>query len=124
MRMSDEQITLGDLIAALQKAPENVPVYFDWCYMRPTDFNSYRGYYEDLALGYADTPHTRVTAGELLERAESAVGTYMEGYKGGDFKMTKKTVLWVANYGRSTGWAIVGIEADEYSITLKTAMID
>ena len=124
MRMSDKQITLGQLIDALDKVPPSTRVYYDWCRVAPASLNSYRGYYEDLALGYDCRRGAACEAGELLKECRGVVNSYLEGYKGGNFRMTRKTPVWCANYGSATGWGVVGIVVDEYSVTLKTALID
>ena len=60
------------------------------------DFESYRGYYDQIAL----RPSAQaVSAGLLLTRAKTAVGATFEGYKGGDFVMSEDTRLWVSEHG-------------------------
>ena len=57
--------------------------------------HSYRGYYEDLAF----EPMANVTVGEMLDAAKSAVGATFDGYKGGEFKMSMWSTVWLADYG-------------------------
>ena len=118
------QITLGAIMDGLKKAEPGLPVYFDWCRLNPGRFCSYRGYYEDLALGFEDSRYKSVTVGELLQACEEIEGKILEGWKGGDYKMTRETPVWVANSGQSTGWAIVGVDVDEYRVILKTQLVD
>lgn len=108
-------MTLGSFIAALEKLLPEADVFFDFCYLRPTDFASYRGYYSDLSLGFS-VDHEYVKAGELLASAKKCLGKTFEGYKGGDFVMDADTPLWVANYG-DTGWRIVGVRVEDYTFT-------
>lgn len=60
--------------------------------------HSYRGYYEDLAF----EPATNVSIGEMLKRAEDAVGQTFYGYKGGHYTMDHDTRVWVSPYGSTT----------------------
>jgi len=102
------QMTLGTFIAELEKLPcENLIVY-DLLAIRPTDLDSYRGYYDHLALGYTDD--VRPTVGEILDKAKAAMGRTFMGYKGGDFVMNEHTPLWVSNHGHSGGLRIVGVD--------------
>lgn len=105
---TDKQpITLGELIDALEKCKPESGVQFDFCGMTPDGVDSYRGYYDHLAIGHKD--EGAVTAGELLAELRAAVGKVFEGYKGGDFRMDRDTPMWVANYGRSGSTAVVGV---------------
>lgn len=124
MKLSENQITIGQLINKLKTIDPDKRVYYDWLRAAPTRFNSYRGYYEDVALGATCERYESKTVGELLAEAEAIMGTALEGYKGGYFKVTPAKPLWVANYGSSTGWAIVGIDENEFYVTLKTELID
>lgn len=114
-------MNLGEIIDALQSAEVDATVCFDFGGLEPTGVKSYRGYYSDLALGFADEG---MKAGELLTTLKAAVGAVFEGYKGGDFKMDRVTPVWVANYGRSDGVAIVGVENHGWRVILRTALID
>ena len=99
------QLNIGELIAALQRLDQRDEVRIDFAADHPGDLDSYRGYYEDLAIGYS---HEECTVGELLQRLENAAGEVFEGYKGGEYQMNKNTAVWVADYG-STGRAITGV---------------
>lgn len=85
---------LEDLIEELEKA--------DPAMILPDGFGSpgcYRGYYAELAFD----PECDVTVGSMLEHAKSAMGTTYQGYKGGDYKMGKYSVVHIAEYGNSDG---------------------
>lgn len=103
----NEQFTLGDLIRCLEQHKADKEVTFDFGYMKPTTLNSWRGDYSHIALGYSDDNFSGVTVGQLLERCKDAVAKTFEGYKGGDYRMSEKTRLWVANYGEACNTAIV-----------------
>lgn len=113
-----EQVTLGQLIAALEGCDPTHSVEFDFCQFVPTDFDSYRGYYEQLAIGYEE--HGTTTVAELLAGAKDALGSDFQGYKGGTFRMHAGTPIWVSNYGRCHSTAITGLIADGYSVILTT----
>ena len=84
------QLTLGALIAALEKMPADARV------ANLRDPGSYRGYYSDLYFKRSDG--TRPAA-ELLAECKDAMGQVFTGYKGGDYVMGALTPLWVASYG-------------------------
>lgn len=105
---SDTQLTLGELIAQLNVTPPDTQLY------GLTEPHSYRGYYSDLAF---ESTGGTIRAAELLAMCQSALGSTFEGYKGGDFMMTKSTPLWVAGYG-SCGEKIISINQDG---TIETA---
>jgi hypothetical protein len=88
-RAASEQMTLGELIAALEAMPADLVI------AGLTKPHSYRGYYCDLAF----EPCEKTTAGELLELCRGAMGRVFTGYKGGDYTMGENTPVWVANYG-------------------------
>ena len=92
-------MSLGDLIDALKRCPQSLPVRFDEEEQTPYagQFYSYRGYYEDIALELSASPST--VAG-LLQRAEAAVGQTFEGWKGGDYTMDRDSRLWVVSEQR------------------------
>lgn len=95
------QILLGELIAKLEAILDRTKeVVFDFDGMIPTELDSWRGSYCELAIGY-DSSATPPTLEKFLEMLKGAVGKTYEGYKGGDFVMGKATPVWIANYGRS-----------------------
>lgn len=52
-QMSDRQMTLGELIKTLKRKDQDKYITFDFVHFRPAGgVHSYRGYYEDLAIGY------------------------------------------------------------------------
>jgi len=55
---------------------------------------------KDVSGTLSDSP----TAQEFLDLLKKIIGLYMVGYKGGDFTVTKRTPVWVANNGRSDGF--------------------
>ncbi|WP_328465464.1 hypothetical protein OHA21_43655 [Actinoplanes sp. NBC_00393] len=86
-------IELGGIIARLeQEDPARVlPLGF-------ANPHSYRGDYADLAF----EPVKDITIAEVLAAARSALGATFEGYKGGDYTMTKHSDCWLAEHGSSS----------------------
>ncbi len=101
------QLTVGSLIKMLESVLDrSLPLAF--CQgIYPSEFWSYRGYYEDLAVGVTTFP---VTVGEWLEKLKDQVGVKHDGWKGGEYEVTMQTPLWVAAGNRDTGPAITGVK--------------
>lgn len=117
-------MTLGEMIAVLKRKPAGAFVYFDFVHFRPSgDVHSYRGYYEQFAIGYTNEGEN-VTAGGLLAKLEAACGAEFYGYKGGSYTMYSDTPVWVANHNESGGTAVVDIRDEDWRILIVTASID
>lgn len=122
MRASDKQMTAGELLSLMKRKDQSLDVVFDFVFFRPKGIHSYRGYYEDLAIGYQNCAET--TVGDMVAMLDGVIGQTLYGYKGGEYYMDTDTVLWVANHNESGGTAIVDVVDDEYRIILKTEMVD
>lgn len=97
------QMTLGQLIEALEKMPGDTEV----ANLRYA--HSYRGYYDDLAFKRSEgTRH----ASDLLADCKSAMGKAFEGYKGGRYVMGEMTPVWIADYGCS-GVKLIALRAGD-----------
>lgn len=116
------QMTLGRFIEALGPLKKDKQLCFDFARLCPTDFDSYRGYYDHLALGFKDDGNT--TVGAILESAIAAVNETFSGYKGGNFVMNASTPLWAANWGNGGGSRIVDVEDREYEVVIVTDMAE
>lgn len=108
------QLTLGQLIAALEVFPAEQPV------ANLHGAHSYRGYYCDLAftLGEGTRP-----AGELLHACRECMGRAFQGYKGGRYVMGELTPVFVAEYG-CTGERLMGLTADGRAQTAPDNFLD
>lgn len=95
--MSLQQYTLGMLIDVLAARAPDQHVWFDFGQLVPTDVDSYRGYYDHLAIGFAED--MAPTVGAFLPKLRDAVGAKFHGYKGGEYRMTRDTPLWAAKPG-------------------------
>lgn len=132
-----EQLTLGDLRDLLKDIPteygsdkEDVTVVFDFGTAYPTGFSSWRGSYDELAINYAlsgydqwegkDNMWGSMKLKDFKELIDKTLGETMEGWKGGDFTMTEKTPVWVANDGNVGNTGVVGILSHSYCVTILT----
>jgi hypothetical protein len=106
-------MTLGGLMDALALVQPDMGVEFERG-GAPGTFDSYRGYYDQLALGTSAVP---VTTGELLDECRRANGATMTGYKGGDYLMGRDTWLNRAEYG-ACGSKIVGAKVSGGTLVL------
>lgn len=103
-------MTLGELIDRLHEFNDVVTVRVGGgpVHLYPDcSIRSYRGVYEDLALGV--TLEHGCCVRQLLDVLEGAVGETFTGYKGGEFVMTRDTRVWLANYGCLDGAPVEGV---------------
>lgn len=124
-KQSAQNMRLGDLIKSLETRPEDSWLRFDFCGISPIDVDSYRGFYEDLALVPSEfNQSSDVTVGSFLPTLKRAVGETFEGWKGGDYVMDEKTLLWVAQRGNSNSTAVVGVAwSGDYETIIQTAWV-
>lgn len=116
------QLSLGRLIAELKaiKKPDTATVRFDFGYLYPTGFESYRGFYDELALGWTFHEDSERLAWSLLEAAEAAVGATFHGYKGGDYVMSLETPVWVARMGEAPSTILSDVTDLGWEVVLNT----
>jgi hypothetical protein len=126
-----KHLTIGETITALKAAEYNddADVRFDFGYFVPCKAQSYRGFYDQLALGFsedrrADSGWLLRTPNAVIQELEQAIGQTYEGYKGGDFVMRVDTPLWVANTGESPGTGVIGIRSLNYTVIIETRYVD
>jgi hypothetical protein len=121
------QLNLGGLIRELKalergfrgRDPE---ILFEVGYICPSGLGSYRGYYEDLAIHYEDEAWIKHRA--FRESLEAIVGSIIHGYKGGEYRVTLETPVWVANPGATGGTVVTGVYDDGYYARIKTEIED
>jgi len=115
------QMTVGQLIDALAQENQAWPVRIerDDDYPRAAGIGSYRGYYEQLAIGSTKDGGNALCVGELLAKLRAQVGNTVTGYKGGAFRISLETPVWAAEYGEC-GPMVVGIDLRDYFVTLLT----
>jgi hypothetical protein len=124
MIIMSEIITIDQLVKLLEKRPKDQSVSFDFCGFIPDDVDSYRGYYNELAISYVPYQGKSITVDTFLNMMMDVVGETYTGYKGGNYTMEKETNVWVDNYGRCSGTAVLGIEESDYITVIKTGYID
>lgn len=110
---------LGSLITVLSVISPDTTVEYDFCYLSPTKLDSYRGYYDHLALGWSE-PNPWPSVQQVLDELKSAVGKTFHGWKGGEYTMDESTPVWVANPGQTGSTGIVGVELQYGSVILIT----
>lgn len=131
-----DQLALGNLIEKLEPIArrqkgrieddnEEAVVVFDFEYMFPVDFESWRGSYAELALTFSSREHSDYslsapTVSDFLDMCKKAVGSVHTGYKGGEYRMTINTPVWVANRGNSGNTALIDVVDDGYHVVLIT----
>lgn len=130
------QMTLGQTITRLEQSEltydsngkrHDKYVTFDFGGLVPSGLSSWRGEYAELAINFTGGTYEDrevVTALKFLERLKEAVGKKYTGWKGGEFMMTETTPLWVDNDGCYTHTALVGVDINEYGVTLRTWKLD
>lgn len=94
-----KQMTVREVLDKLGEIPRDIPITG-----LSADSDSYRGYYERLAI----EPGLGAEAGELFDHLARKLGTYMTGYKGGEFEIHGDTLVHVARWG-DTGKMLVDI---------------
>jgi hypothetical protein len=114
-------MNLGTLIDALEALPPTHDVMFDDGTI-PYKFHSWRGVYAELTLGrdpYGDPQ--RMSVKRLLGLAKKADGSTFQGYKGGDFTMSRHTPVWADDYGEYNSRGILGVTVVDGIVILQTA---
>ena len=97
---------------------DNVQMYFDGT------FDSDRGDYANMYLGYIETP-TIFKVQDLIDLLNKAKQQgIMEGYKGGIFRINDRTLLTIARYGFSEGIRPVCFELKDNEVLLRTTYRD
>lgn len=117
-------MTLGQMIDQLNRIDKTLSVSYDFVHFKPWGLCSYRGYYEQLALGYTDDYAKEMNVGILLELLKDTIDKVFEGWKGGDYQMGEDTPMWVANPGEAGGTGIIKIDNQENWVYLITARVD
>lgn len=114
------QLSIGELYDKLERLPKETIVmlgddrYFDS--KSENAFDSYRGYYEECMLEPTRDKEAlqHSTVGNLLHTLDKALECgVMEGYKGGDFKVSDNTLVNIAYYGCSGSKAINVVTIDD-----------
>ena len=134
--MTNGGLTLGEFLQRLKIERsrinkdmwkhDEVQVFYDIGDLFPTEFASFRGYYEDIALGFSagEIAYEPQTVDEFIERTEATIGATFYGYKGGDFKMDEDSALWIANWGDSSSTVVYDVRLHSFQIVIHTRYED
>lgn len=128
---SGKEYNLGMLIKELKKYKDEIlEVEFDDGNI-PTDFDSWRGSYCELALGYKKEGICHIQT--LYRNSFNANGSMFVGYKGGEYVMDLETPIHQANYGETSvkyengdyiQKKIIGIKKEDKKIIILTRIED
>lgn len=134
--LHSSQLILGELILKLDPLVEKYKnkgkddqseVVFDFEYIYPTVFDSWRGSYKELALGFAldgysrqDNQLGKQLLNDFYKMCKDTIGLEFTGWKGGKFVMNKHTPIWAANSGNSGNTGIKEVIDNTYEIILMT----
>lgn len=122
-----EPFNLGEAIDALKALPnQEAWVTFGFGSFVPGDVYSDRGSYTNLALGYIPWDGGQTTVAMLRTRLEDAVGRTFHGYKGGEYRMDRGSILRVSPGRSSSSYhMIVAFEYDGYaSVAIHTRYVE
>lgn len=114
-----QTILLGELIEHFKACNRDAEVRFDFCFLTPSGLDSYRGYYDHLAIGWTADCQTWNVA-NMIELLESAIGSTYTGWKGGEYTMDQLTPVWADNPGQASSTAITGVDNRGYRVIIKT----
>lgn len=110
--LTGNQLTLIKLINKLEEikknAEEDCVVVFSFGCFSPCGLRSWRGIYEELAIGVAQ--HKPIMLINFIKELKEAIGKKFEGYRGGEYIMSELTPLWADNYGKVTNEAVIGVK--------------
>ena len=106
-------MNLGELIDALAECPAEYLRIAEPMPLTPRSVSSYRGYYEDLAIEYVEGYGEKMRLDHFLTTLRSAVGETFEGYKGGEYTMSRDTCVWVSNHGKASSTRVSGVVVDD-----------
>lgn len=119
LRTNGQQLTLGQLIAALsQCSPKKLVRCHTDLRLAPTTLASARGDYSQLALGYETVFRGDQTVEALLDHLQGSVGLVFDGYKGGKYTAQEDTPVWLDNWGEYSSIMIVAVAEREYDVLL------
>ena len=129
LRTDDKRkiLTLGELIDVLASFDEDLYAFFENGSVPDVIPISYRGYYDQLALGdtggsyWMKNRPKNPTVKNLLKGLKDVNNTVVTGYKGGDYDVNLKTNIWYSNYSFASGIKIVGAVQLNLNVVIETA---
>lgn len=131
--LNSNQLSLGKLIKKIRVIAEKqearikgdeseAKVIYSFCGLFPTDIDSWRGSYDELALNFKSYRNEvePMTVRDFLKMLEETVGQTFTGYKGGEFEMDEDTPVWVDNYSEYSHTEVVDVIDDGFYVVLIT----
>ena len=115
-----DAIRVGVLESKLDALDNELPIVYDFGAVPDSrGLDSYRGYYDHLAIGYNRVGDT--TVGSLLDAVRYMLKLgILEGYKGGEYILNHDTPVWAANYSKYLTPFIVDVVEENGIVTLVT----
>jgi hypothetical protein len=123
-------VRLGELIDTLERMPHEAQVVFD-SGEEVGIFGSWRGVYAEMTLftnprGPSALSEADRTVAAVLARARAADGGTFTGYKGGEYKMDRRSPVWADDYGECRYRGIMGLALESngegrHRVVIKTA---
>ena len=122
-------LTIGALIRALSVCKPDAMVYYDFCGCVPAELGSWRGVYDEPALGWepagysreSGKPNPNVTVEELIARAKAAIsGQTFQSWKSGEYTYTESSPVHIDNQGDANCTVLVGVEDHDWYVILRT----
>ena len=118
MSQDSTQLTLGELTNQMESLDSELIVKVDFNGQFPDALDSYRGYYDQLAI-CCGRPKSVAAFLDILRRAD---GQEFTGYKGGEFTMHSSTPMWVSEYGECSDRAVMGVTVLDGFAVITTAL--
>ena len=124
---TSNQLTLWELILKLEwiydglsdEKKKDYEVCFDFEYLIPKEFSSWRWSYNELALEF-DVEWNYPKLDNFIEMCKSTVWKEFTWYKWWEFIMSRQTPIWVARYWNSWNTWIVDVVDRWYDVILIT----
>lgn len=119
-------MTLGELIQHLSLYRKKIPLWIEGpLRLFPNGVGSYRGYREDLAIGFDESEYQHpapMTCGQFATILRDAIGATFTGCKGGEYTMHSLTRVWVARYRECPGCQVDSVYEDNGAVYIGVRM--
>lgn len=114
------QMRLGELLEKLEACNPLLPVVIAGD-SSPSLIESYRGFYDHVAI----VPGEKIiNCEEFAEMVLTAIDGKFEGYKGGTFRMSERTPVWVSEHGEVSCVGVTAVVETLNQVVLEVSLID